>query len=54
MTVGTMTFRRTAEWLALLLCVGSFATYLYQSLAVATYLQMYATLLGKPIKALAG
>jgi hypothetical protein len=53
MTVGTMTLRRTAEWLALLLCAGSFAAYLYHSLAVEKYIRMYGTLIDKLARLLA-
>ncbi len=52
--VEIMTIRRVGEWLALLLCAGSFAAYLYHSLAVAKYARLYGTLLGKLSRALFG
>ncbi len=41
-----MTIRRFGEWLAVLLCAGSFAAYVYHSLAFAKYVRMYGRLLG--------
>ena len=46
--------RRSAEWLAVLLCVGSFAAYLYYSMAIAKYIQLYVTLLSKLARLLVG
>ncbi len=53
-TEGTKTLRRTAEWLAVLLCAGSFVAYLYHSLAVAKYVRLYGTILSKLSRALFG
>ena len=49
-----MTIRSFVEWLALLLCVGSFAVYLFESMAVAKYMRLYVTLLGKLARLLTG
>lgn len=50
----TLNMRWWAEWLALVLCTVSLVTYLYYSLAVAKYIQVYFMLLGKFARILVG
>jgi len=49
-----MRSRQIIEWLALLVCAGSFLMYLFHSLAVAKYMRMYLTLLSKVTRIFAG